>query len=289
MTLDAEQSTEVEPTPGVELAGPDIDLTTDVPPKPDAKPDAELPALDRPAHRPWRIPAIAFLVVLVIVAAGVTLTRTSLFHARTIHVRGAAHLTRSDVLRIAGITPGTNVFTFDAVASERRLERDPWIADATITKDLPSTVSVDIRERVVVAVVESGGVPRLVADDGALLDAALPRLAIDLPHIASAEEGAPEPTTEAVRAAALAIAAMAPSLRRQVGVVSIFADGQLRVDLSSGAQIAYGPAVELVEKAQALGALLAYVRAQGATLSSADVRVPSAPTVQLVGGATVSP
>jgi cell division protein FtsQ len=289
MTPDAERTTQIGPTPGAEPATPDIDVTADVRPKARVEPETERSDLDRPAHRPWRIPAIAFMAVVVLVAAGVTLTRTSLFGARTIKVHGATHLTRSAILRIAGIESGTNVFTFDAVAAERRLEREPWIVDAIITKTLPSTVSVDIRERVAVAVVESGGILRLVADDGVLLDAALPRLAIGLPHIASAEDGAPEPTTEAVHAAALAISAMAFPLRRQVAAVSILADGQLRVDLSSGAQVAYGPAVDLVEKAQALGALLAYAAEQGMTLSSADVRVPSAPTMQLAGGATSTP
>ncbi len=289
MTPDAEPTTRVDPVPDVAPATPDIDLTARARPKTRAVPEIERPVLDRPAHRPWRIPAIAFMVVVVLVAAGVTLTRTSLFAARTINVRGVAHLTRSDILRIAGIEFGTNIFTFDAVAAERRLERDPWIAHATVTKDLPSTVSIDIRERVAVAVVDSGGILRLVADDGMLLEAALPRLITGLPHIASTEEGAPEPTTEGIRAAALAVAAMAPPLRREVDVVSILADGQLRVGLSSGAQVAYGSAVDLVEKAEALRALLAYAAQQGMTLSSADVRVPSAPTVQLAGGAAITP
>lgn len=284
MTPDAERTTEVEPAPDAKLAAPDVDLSADVEPKAWARPDAERAALSRRAHRPWRIPAIAFIVVIALVAAAVTLTRTSLFGARTIRVHGAVHLTRSDILGIAGIAPGTNVFTFDAEAAERRLERDAWIVDATITKDLPSTVSVDILERVALAVVQSGGVLRLVADDGALLDAAPPRLATGLPRIASTVEGAPEPTAEAVRGAALAITAMVPSIRRQVDVVSILADGQLRVDLSSGAQVAYGPAVDLVAKGQALRALLSYAAAQGESLSSADVRVPSAPTVELTGG-----
>lgn len=281
MTPDAEGATQVDPAPVVEQATPGIDQTADVRPSARAELDVEQPAMDRPVRRPWRIPAIAFLLVIVFVATGVTLTRTSLFSARTITVRGVAHLTRSDILRIADIGSGTNVFTFDTAAAEHRLERDPWIADATITKDLPSTVSVDIHERVAVAVVASGGALRLVADDGVLLGTALPDLASGLPHIASAEQGGPELTTDAVRAAARAAAAMAPPLRRQVDVVSVLADGQLRVDLRSGAQVAYGPAVDLVEKAQALGALLAYAASQGMTLSSADVRVPSAPTVQL--------
>jgi cell division protein FtsQ len=229
------------------------------------------------------------MVVVALVAAAVTLTRTSLFGARTINVRGAEHLTRSEILRIAGVDPGTNVFAFDADAAERRLERDPWIADATVTKDLPSTVSIDITERTAVGVVESGGALRLVADDGVLLEAALPRLATGLPRITSAEEGAPEPATEGIRTAAGAIAAMTPVLRREVNAVSILADGQLRVDLSSGALVAYGPPVDLVEKGQALRALLAYAAQQGTTLRSADVRVPSAPTVRFGGTASTTP
>ena len=303
MTPDAEPTARIDPTPGAELAtagvevripsveppAPVVDLTASVQPSERIKPETQTFALHRPAHPPWKIPAIAFIVIIMLIAAGVALTRTALFGARTINVHGAAHLTRSGVLRIAGLEPGTNVFTFDAKAAERRLERDPWIADATITKHLPSTVSFDIRERMAVAVVESGGILRLVANDGVLLDVALPRLAAGLPLIASAEEGAPEPTTEAVREGALAAAAMESSLQRQVEVVSILADGQLRVDLSSGAQVSYGPAVLLVEKAQALSALLTYAAQQGMTLSSADVRVPSAPTVQLGGSPLIIP
>lgn len=289
MTSDAERTTQIDPARAAEPASPEVDVPADV--RSEARTELEPQRLvsDRPVHRPWKIPAIVFMVAAVLVAVGVTLTRTSLFGARTINVHGAAHLTRSDILRLAGIESGTNVFTLDAGAAERRLERDPWIAGATVTKHLPSTVSVDIQERVAVAVVEAGGILRLVAGDGVLLDAALPRSAAGLPHIALTEEGASEPTTDAVRAGALAAAAMPRSLQRQVDVVSILADGQLRIDLSSGAQVAYGAAVDLVEKAQALSALLAYAEGQGMTLSSADVRVPSAPTVQLAGGSTTSP
>ena len=65
--------------------------------------------------------------------------------------------------------------------------------------------------------------------------------------------------------------------------MSILADGQLRVDLSSGAEVAYGEAVELSEKAMALRALLDYAVEKGASVISADVRVPSAPTAVLSG------
>ena len=249
-------------------------------------------ATDRPTagthDRLRKVVAIVFIVSVLLGAAAVTLTRSPLFYASEIDVRGASHVARADVLRIAAITAKTNVFTLDAGAAEARLERDPWIAGATITKDLPSTLIVDIDERVAVAVVQWGGVLRLVADDGALLEAALPRVSGGLPVIAFTDQQGLEPEAN-VGGAARAIAAMVPTLRHRIDGVSILADGQLRVDLTSGAEVAYGEAIDLRQKAMALRALLDYAAGKGASVISADVRVPSAPTAVLSGGAVVAP
>ncbi|MGZ5296027.1 MAG: cell division protein FtsQ/DivIB [Actinomycetota bacterium] len=262
-----------------------------------SRPHDRLPTLDTAAlvaaddrhDRLRKIGAIAFIATVLLGAAAVTLTRSPFFYAHTIEVRGTSHVARADVLRIAAITSKTNVFTLDTRAAEVRIERDPWIVEATITKDLPSSLFIDIRERVVVAVVELGGVLRLVADDGALLEAALPRLAAGLPVIAFTDQQGLEPPSDAVGGAARAIAAMVPTLRQRVDGVSILADGQLRVDLASGTEVAYGEAVDLAEKAMALRALLDYAAEKGASVISADVRVPSAPTAVLSGGAVVAP
>jgi cell division protein FtsQ len=242
-----------------------------------------------------KIAAVVFISVVVLGAGVVTITRSPFFAARTIEVRGASHVHRSQIIRLAAVDTRTNLFTLDAGAAERRLERDAWIADATVTKDLPSTLIIEIHERVAVAVAVSDGVPQLVADDGAFLETATPRVAMGLPSIAVAnpEGGQPsdsvEPSAEAVGGAARAIAAMAPTLRRRIEGVSILSDGQLEVKLLSGASVRYGEAVDLREKAMALRALLDYAAGRGATVVSVDVRVPSAPTAVLAGGEVVAP
>jgi cell division protein FtsQ len=279
---------DAEPTVDTEEMGSDpVSIPDDGPPV--AEPGAADPTPPPGEHdRVRKIAAIAFIAAVLIGAGAVTMTRSPFFDARSIEVRGTSHVARAEVLRIAAITPKTNVFTLDARAAEVRLERDPWIAHATVTKELPSGLRIDIRERVAVAVVQSEGVLRLVANDGALLEAAPPREAVGLPAIASTEEGT-EPTPDSLRGAARAIAEMAPTLRRRIDGVSILADGQLRVDLSSGADVAYGEAVDLPEKAMALRALLDYAAGRGAAVMSADVRVPSAPTAVLSGGDVVAP
>jgi cell division protein FtsQ len=286
-----------------EVSGPTASKTdtageVEVETAPSDRPTTPQAVISEPSARPSaagrhdrirKIVAIVFIATVVLGAAAVTLTRSPFFYAREIEVRGTSHVTRADVLRIAAITSKTNVFTLDTGAAEARLERDPWIAGATITKDLPSRLVIDIHERVVVAVVESGGVLRLVADDGVLLEAALPRVSAGLPVIAFTDQQGLEPGADAVGGAARAIAAMVPTLRHRIDGVSILADGQLRVDLSSGAKVAYGEAVELPEKAMALRALLDYAAEKSASVISADVRVPSTPTAVLSGGAVMAP
>jgi len=257
-------------------------------PGPIAPATPELASTAGRRERLRKIGAIVFIGTVLLGAGAVTLTRSPYFDARTIRVRGTSHVARADVLRIASITHETNVFTLDASAAEARLERDPWIAEASITKHLPSGVVIDVHERAAVAVIESSGVLRLVADDGTLLEAAPTRAAAGLPVIASTEQGL-EPPADAVSGAARAVAAMPSTLRARIDGVSILADGQLRVDLSSGAEVAYGEAVDLSDKATALRAVLDYAADRGASVISADLRVASSPTAVLSGGAVVAP
>jgi cell division protein FtsQ len=241
-------------------------------------PGGELHVANRTELGRWRIPAIAFLVVMVLGSLGFAATRGPLFHADTIRVRGLEQLPRADVLRIAGISPTTNVFTLNAPAAERRLEALPWIADVTITKHLPTTVVVDIHEHVAVAITDSAGVPRLVAEDGSLLDVA-GGLTV-LPRIVAADDATDELPIQWVEGAARAVAAMDVALRSQIAQVSVMADGELQVDLRSGAAVAYGPAEELAAKAEALRAVLRWAARQGESVLSADVRVPATPSAR---------
>lgn len=273
-------------------------------PEPEAVAAVDRPAAERVAVLPETLPdtasaqtpgvargrriakILALACVVLALAAGVVL-RSPLLEARTIHVRGAAHVSRADVLRIAGISRGTNVATFDAGAAERRLEDDPWIAEATIGKHLPSTLVIVVRERQPVAVSEIGGVRRLVASDGTALN--LVTAAALLPSIAAADPTSPALTAGEIRDAARAIGAMPLGVRRSVARVAVLADGELRVDLASGAPVLFGPATDLAAKAQALRALLAYAARQGRTIVAADVQVPTAPTARLVAGAPAGP
>jgi cell division protein FtsQ len=251
-------------------------------PMPD--PDASSGSADPPPParrvRPRRLVAVIVAAALVVAAGLVGATYTSVFAADAIRVRGAHHLTKGDILRLSGLERGVNVFHLDAEAVEARVERDPWVARATLTRELPGTVILTIRERVPVAVVNDGTVERLVAGDGGLLDVGAPQ---NLPRIV-AEEGATTTDPAAVRAAAAAVAAMRPDVRRQIAFVRLLPEGELILELRSGVPVAYGSADDAVAKAQALAAMLRSVERTGERFTSIDISVPTAPAGTLVGG-----
>ena len=101
------------------------------------KPILRVDEARRRSLRPW---AIAGGCLICVAVAGAGLTSTPLFHAKTIAVDGEGHLSERQVLRIAGIDHDTNVFRLDEGAVRRRLERDPWIANAIVSTDRKSVV-----------------------------------------------------------------------------------------------------------------------------------------------------
>lgn len=99
------------------------------------------------------------VVALVLVGAGAAgrlverYVRTSpAFAIRTIRVEGSERLNREEILRASGVTLGRNVFEMPPEDIRARLERHPWIADATVRRRLPGTLEIDVRERRAAAV-----------------------------------------------------------------------------------------------------------------------------------------
>jgi cell division protein FtsQ len=230
--------------------------------------------------RPW---AIAGGCLICVAVAGAGLTSTSLFHAKSIAVEGERHLSERQVLRIAGIDHDTNVFRLDEGAVRRRLERDPWIANAIVSTDLPSTISISVLERVPVAVAlttEDGR--QLIAADGTPLGVAAAGSALPEVRLVG-EPGQPGPAFDAVAAGAGVAGGMPPAIRLQVELVVIGSDGTITLHLTDGVTVTYGGPDEFEAKAEAIGAILAYADDQGRALVSIDVTAPAAPTARFVG------
>lgn len=100
-------------------------------------------------------------------------------------VQGTRQLARADVLSRVRALEGENIVRADLEAARRRLLGSPWIADATLRRQLPSTIEIAIDEREPVGLARLGrGGLHLIADDGTVLGPYGPaEAAFDLPIV----------------------------------------------------------------------------------------------------------
>jgi cell division protein FtsQ len=218
--------------------------------------------------------AVTVAVAAVAIAAALLLiSRSSLFHMRHLEMAGTSELSRTQVVRLAGVSPSTNVLWFDAGAVERRLESDPWIARATVSRHLPWTIRISVVERTPVAVVRDGRGFTLLAADGMALgtveaDPALPEVVLGPGSNLSvgAEAGA-----------ARAIAGLDGGGRPAVLQAVVGADGTLSVELAGGTSVDYGDLTQIQAKTMAAARILRWAKGQGASVVTINVMAPDTP------------
>jgi len=100
-----------------------------------------------------------------------------------VEVRGGHFLSEGEVRELLGPAVGENILNLDIDALKGRLRASPWVADATVSRTLPDTLRVEIRERVPLALAEMDRL-YLMDGDGALIDIYGPRTAgFDLPIV----------------------------------------------------------------------------------------------------------
>jgi len=237
----------------------------------------------RPSRARW--PATILVGLALIAAAGWWVTTTAVFDMRTLMVIGNRHLSDAQVARLAGLSRTTNVMWLRTGALANRIERDPWVLRARVSRTLPGTVSVSIQERRPVAVVEAGRALVLVSGDGVILGEA--RGKVRLPMIALAGVRVTMGGRVSGSPALLVVARSLPTgVRSKVARITRTGPGGLTLILRNGAHVLYGDASEPEAKAQALSSLLSWTSERGIEADYIDVRTPAAPAVLPVGAVT---
>lgn len=78
------------------------------------------------------------------------------FSLKEIVVVGAKRRNADDLAAMAGVRKGTNVFSIDLDRSRGYLVKDPWIREARLSRQLPSTIVIDVVEREAAGIVAMG-------------------------------------------------------------------------------------------------------------------------------------
>jgi cell division protein FtsQ len=200
---------------------------------------------------------------------------SSIFDAHHIVVTGETRLSRSEVIRASGVGRSTNVFFADPSAVEAALEANPWVADATVTRALPSTIGIQVTERRPASTVAVGSTWFLVAADGTVLGPAAHRPHLPmLPTAATVTIGARSP---ALAGPAAVAGGMSPELRAHVVNVAPGPDGSVQLGMDDGVRVLFGSATDVLAKDQAIAGIVDWARERHTALATIDVRSPDAP------------
>ena len=230
------------------------------------------------AIRGRRLVATMIVASLTIAAGSLVVSRSSLLRLRHLEVVGISSLTRAQVVRLAALSSSTNVLWFDAGAVERRLESDPWVATATVSRRLPGTIRISVVERAPVAMIRTEVAFTLLAADGVALgtvaaDPMLPEIVV-MTGSSLPEGNAP------AQAAARAIAGLDGG-RRPAVVRAVVDAGALSVELDGGTRVEFGDTTGIEAKTAAARQILRWATTQGASVASVNVTAPDSPAVTL--------
>lgn len=95
---------------------------------------------------------VAFSALLVVVHA--LFTQATYYRARQLPVSGNQRLSDAAVLAQAGLAPGVQILDLNLAVVHTRLLAHPWIAQAQVSREIPDTLRVTVREHRPLAVMD---------------------------------------------------------------------------------------------------------------------------------------
>jgi len=195
------------------------------------------------------------------------------FRITSVALAGQRHLTREDILKIAGVTGRTSLLFLDANEARERLKADPWIADATVLKLYPGRLHIAVTERDAFALWQRDGKVEVIAEDGTVVGPFTAAPFTDLPLVVG--KGA------AIRAKDfLAVLDRYPAVRGQLHAAVLVAERRWNVMLKNGIDIRL-PETDTIAALDTLIKLNQDKKLLTRDLAAIDLRLPDRITVQL--------
>lgn len=221
---------------------------------------------------------VVLALVLLAVLAGTVALRSPLFEVRRVEVRGAGRLAPSEVRVLVEGARGRNLWLVPLDEIARSVSAHPWIARAEVGRRLPSTLVVEIEERIPIAWVADPDGGAAVAADGVVVQRRTDGDGlVAIGEVHHVEE--PGGQTSAPRQSLRVVASLPPRIRREVEAASLRGEGVI-LRLRSGARILYGRADSLGAKRATLAALLDWIEENEVPAGLVDLRAPATPAIR---------
>ena len=201
-------------------------------------------------------------------------------HIGSVALSGNHHLTREEVLAIAGITGRTSLLFLDVGQARERLKENPWIADATLLKLYPRELQISIKERAAFALWQKNGAVRVIADDGTVLEPYVAPRLVALPLVVG--DGADKRAKEH-----LGLLDSHPALRDLVRASILVGDHRWNLRLKNGLEVRL-PETGTAAALERLVALHREKNLLARDIIILDLRLPDRITVRLSDAAAAA-
>lgn len=222
---------------------------------------------------------LALIAVAVVALTVVIVLKSPVLDVDEIAVSGAVETDAAAIIDAAGIRQGQPILLADLARAESAVEALPWVLDASVERDLPGSVRVEIVERVPLArVVGAGGAAVLVDESGVVVsvEVAEPVFPPYVSVVAGDELPAPG---DRVDPALLSAVELAGRLRTSPpsSVLTVRTEPTVELELVGGGVVEFGDLDQLDDKVEAFRTM--YARVDRTCLDTIDLRVPSHPVL----------
>ena len=120
--------------------------------------------------RNGRKKGLVLLLFLLGILVGIVYIGTEIFQVKKIIVSGNEKMVYDDIVRIAGIPMGENIFKVDKVLVQRRIEKNPYLEFVSMDFEYPDGICIHIRERKPAAAIPYLGSQIVVDTKGFILE-----------------------------------------------------------------------------------------------------------------------
>jgi|GEM_PF-2071259 len=205
------------------------------------------------------------------------------FAIRSIEVSGLKKLDRADILNMAQVHEGENIFRISANEAVRRIASNPWVQGVTVRRQFPDRVIIHVVERQAASMIRRSGIWFLAADGVAFKPVAAGD-PFDMPIISGqGNSDAPDDLEEIQRAlAVIQLAANSEALpSSRISEVIISPGGRITLLTSGMMERVEMGAGDLKAQWKVLEAVLVEVGRSGMEAVRVDLNYPSGAAVKI--------
>jgi len=195
------------------------------------------------------------------------------FRIVSVALAGQHHVSREEVLAVAGVTGSTSLLFLDVEQTRERLKTNPWIADATVLKLYPGELQIGIKEREAFALWQKDRQVFVIADDGTVLEPYVSPRLIELPLVVG--RGAETRAKEF-----LVLLDRYPALRAFVRAAVLVGERRWNLRLNNGIDVRL-PETDIAPALERLVALDKEKNLVTRDIVAIDLRLPDRVTVRL--------